>query len=124
MQTQRNCAVRSVLGGEIYAFADALNYAYCMKFDVEKIVDQKIGIRMFTDSKSLFDKITKSSDTTEKRLMIDIKAKGEEYDLFQISDIGFIRSHNHPVDIFMKMAELTLLPHIVQIRKTYMKMEQ
>ena len=40
----------------------------------------KILLSMFTDSESLFKVIGKSTTTTEKRLMIDVKAAREAYD--------------------------------------------
>jgi len=64
------------------------------------MIGQKVPLKMYTDSKSLFDIITKCSHTTEKRLMIDVAAVREGYERFEISDIGFIRSeHNIAVGL-------------------------
>ena len=95
-----------------------------MIVDIEKILDQKIGIKMFTDSKSLLDIITRSSYTTEKRLMIDKKAVRKAYDLFEISDDGFIRSHNSPADILTKIGESTLLRQIILTGKICLLVKQ
>ena len=84
--------VRSVLGGEVYAFADAFDYAYTMRHDLQRILGRNIALQMFTDSKSLFDVITKCSSTTEKRLMIVISTVITAYESFEISEVGFIRS--------------------------------
>lgn len=56
--------VRSILDAEVYAFADAFDASYNIK-DLEHILGKTIGLKMFTDSKSLFDIIIKRSGTTE-----------------------------------------------------------
>ena len=54
---------RSVLGAETYAFADANDFAYCTKKDLEAILESNVHLTMFADSKSLFDVIMKCSQT-------------------------------------------------------------
>ena len=56
--------VRSVLGSEILAFADAVDVAILLRFDLQKILNRQIDVRILADSSSLFDVITKSSTTT------------------------------------------------------------
>ncbi len=85
---------RSVLGSEVYAFDDAFEYASTMKHNLEAILGKHIPLKMLTDSKSLFDVITKNSSTFDRRLMIDVKVVGDAYDDFFISDVGFVRTHN------------------------------
>ncbi len=91
---------RSVLGGEVYAFADAFDRAYIIKREFQNMLGKSIPLTMFTDSKSLFDVITKCSITTEKRLMIDIKSVREAYDRQEGSDVGFLRSEFNAADTF------------------------
>ncbi len=63
---------RSVLGAKTYAFAGAYDFAYGAEKDLEAILERKVHLTMFTDSKILFDVITKCSQTQEKHLMIDL----------------------------------------------------
>ena len=93
---------RSVLGGEVLAFADAFDASYALRRDLEKMLGKAIPISVLTDSKSLFDIITKSSATLEKRLMIDVAAAREAYGKQELNDIGLISSENNPADAFTK----------------------
>eukprot|EP00171_Calliarthron_tuberculosum_P022791 IDg22791t1 len=70
---------RSVLGAETYAFADGFDFAYSLKSDLQRILQRRVALQMLTDSKSLFDIITKCSNSTERRLMIDMEAIREAY---------------------------------------------
>lgn len=53
---------------------------------------------MFTDSKQLFDALTRRKQTTEKRLMIDIASAREAYKKFEIQAVGLIRGDQNPAD--------------------------
>lgn len=50
--------VRSIMAGEVYAFANALDEAYVIKHDLDRIYRQHVPLVMWTDSKQLFDVIT------------------------------------------------------------------
>eukprot|EP00171_Calliarthron_tuberculosum_P023435 IDg23435t1 len=94
--------VRSIMAGETYAFTDAFDQSYIIKWDLEKILYMNIPLRMFTDSKQLFDVITKASHPTEKRLMIDIASVREAYDEFEISNVGLVSGASNPADALTK----------------------
>ena len=79
---------------------------------------------MFTDSKSLFDTITKSSTTAEKRLMIDVAALREAYRRKEISDIGFVRTEFNPADAFTKRGKCRALDHLIKKGKCDFPIEQ
>ena len=104
---------RSVLGGETLAFADAFDTAYMIKRDLEEILKQNVPLKMLTDSKSLFDVITRSSQMSEKRLMIDIAGVREAYRNMEICDIGHIRTANNPADAMTKLVECNSLNRII-----------
>eukprot|EP00170_Pyropia_yezoensis_P002750 contig_11549_g2755 len=50
---------------------------------------------MLTDSKQLFDVITRASHMVEKRLMIDIAAARKAYNCNEISNVGLVKSANN-----------------------------
>lgn len=90
--------VRSIMAGEVYAFANAFDEAFIIKYDLERLYKQPVPLTMLTDSKQLFDVITRASHTTEKRLMIDIAAAREAYNRKEISNVGLVKSANNLAD--------------------------
>ena len=94
--------VRSVMGGECYAFADGFDYGFTLRHDLQNILQRKIPLLLYTDSDSLFKVIVKNSTTTERRLMIDLQATREAYGNHEISDIGWVKSDDNPADALTK----------------------
>ena len=110
--------VRSVLGAETYAFADAFDFAYCAKIDLETLLDSFVSLSIFTDSKSLFDVITKCSHTQERRLMINLQAVRDAYAVHDISNVGFMRGPNNPADGLTKIGKCHALYHLLRTGKS------
>lgn len=97
----------------MYAFADAFDRTYMIKREFQNMLGKSIPFTMFTDSKSLFDVLTKCSITTEKRLMIDIKTVREAYDRQEVSDVGFLRSEFKAADTFTKVGHNKALANVL-----------
>lgn len=95
----------SVLSGATYAFANRFDAAYSIKHDLQVTMNYHIPLTVLTDSnsKSFFKIIVKSTVTTEKRPMIDIKATREAYDCNKITIIGWIRTNRHIADGLTKL---------------------
>ena len=89
---------RSVLGAEVIAFSDLFDDAYAIRTQLKDALRQEIPLHLFTDSKSLFDIISKGSRTSEKRIMLDVFAAREGYVSRNISNIGFVRSEHNIAD--------------------------
>jgi hypothetical protein len=104
---------RSVLGCETMAFADGFDAAYSLKHDLQTVLKRSIDIPMFTDSISLFDVITKSSTTAEKRLMIDLVVVREANDRMEIAQLAFFRTNWNPADALTKVSRNTYLETIL-----------
>lgn len=83
---------------EFYAFSVAFDDAYVLKHDLERLLRQTIPLKMFTDSKQLFEVITRASNTTENHLMIDFAAASETYNTFEISNVGLVAGTDNPAD--------------------------
>lgn len=87
--------VISPLAAEVHALAEGADAAIMIQHDFCALLGRNMRIRILTDSKSLFDVLSKGSMMTEKRLMIDIKATEEAYDNDVINALGWIiREHN------------------------------
>lgn len=105
--------VRSVMGAELYAFADAFDLAFLLKTDLETMLSAKVPLIMMIDSDSVFKVIVKNTSTTEKRLMIDIRAAREAYESQEISDVGWIRGSDNPADGLTKPGRCEALENIL-----------
>lgn len=89
---------RSVMGGEVYAFTEGFDCSFLLRHDLQRLYGKLILLQIRTDSKQMFDVITKASSTTERRLMIDIAAARQAYELEEISNIGLVRSEHNIAD--------------------------
>ena len=83
---------RSILSAEVVAFADLIDDALAIRKQLEFILKHPIPVHMLTDSRSLFNIISKGNRTNEKRIMLDIYAARKAYKALEISNIGFVRS--------------------------------
>lgn len=90
--------VRSIMAAEVCAFMDAFDVGTVMARDLRSLLGKDIPINMFTDSKQLFDALTRGKQTTEKRLMIDIASAREAYKRFEIQAVGLVRGDQNPAD--------------------------
>ena len=83
---------------EVIAFSDLFDIAATLASELGGRYGGRIPVQLLTDSKSLFDVISKGSRTSEKRTMLDIAAAREGFWDKIISDIGFIRSSSNKAD--------------------------
>ncbi len=80
--------VRSPLAAEVYALSACHDYCMALAHHISTMIGKKIPVYLMTDSKSIFDTITKLSNVSEKRLTIDIASLRESYGSGEISNIG------------------------------------
>ena len=104
---------RSVLAAEVHAFASCFDFAFAVKHDLERMIGGEVPIVMFTDSKCLFDTITKLSKMTEKRLLIDIAALRESYVKGELFNVGHISSEYNLADPLTKKTKSDLLTEVM-----------
>ena len=104
---------RSVLGAEVYAFCDAMDVGISFQLALQPILGRLIPVRMLTDSKSLFDTITRRSQTSEKRLLIDLATVRDSYRRKEITDVAWIRSEYNLADSMTKSSRENILTEVL-----------
>lgn len=90
--------VRSAMAGEVFAFTAALDEAFTLRFGLEQLYGCHIPLTLFTDSKQLFDVVTRASHPTEKRLLIDVAAVREAYNRQDLSNVALVASKHNMAD--------------------------
>lgn len=94
---------RSFLAGEVMAFTAGFDAAFIIKYDLSRILNRRLSLYMITDSRGLFDMITRNSYSAEKRLMIDLAALRESYRRREIDSIAHIQGKSNPADALTKI---------------------
>ena len=97
------CVVRSVMAGDVYFFGAAFDEAYMLRHDLEQLYGCHIPLTILSDSKQLFDVVTRGSHPTEKRLLIDVAAAREACNRREISNVGLVTSDNNIADSLTKV---------------------
>ena len=102
---------RSVLGAEIYAFSHCLDHVLAFAHDLSTMLQRKVKTVVLTDSKCLFDTITKLSTVSEKRLLIDIAAIREAYTNGDLTNVLHVVSTYNLANVFTKTKADTKMLH-------------
>lgn len=98
------------MAGEFICFSDLFDPASTLASELRFIIDKTIPVQLLTDSKSLFEFISKSSRTSEKRTMLDIVSSREGFRYNIRLDIGFVRSsHNLPGGLSNPLSQASLI---------------
>lgn len=115
---------RSVMTGEVIAFSDLFDVAATSAHELETILGQHVPVKLFTDSKCLFDVISNGSRISEKTMMIDIAAAREGFCDKVISDIWFVRSSRNLADGLTKSMSQAALRDVLDTGHLEVKPEQ
>lgn len=115
---------KSPMSSEVIAFADMFDAAVALKTEIEWILGQHIPVQLLTDSKCLFDIISKGTRTSEKRTMIDVAAAREGFTDKVISDIGLVRGACNIADGFTKSMTRAHLQNVMNTSILDIKCEQ
>ena len=94
---------RSTTTGEGLAFGAGFDAAYALRQDLLKLTGRDPPLLMLTDSKILFDIITRRKTTTEKRLMVDLTIARRAYAAREISNIALVSGDDNPADPLTKL---------------------
>ena len=109
---------------EVIAFSDLFDVCLTLAEELKDVYGRKFPVQLFTDSRSLFDNISKGSRTSEKRMMIDIAAAREGFKNKLISDFGFVRTNHMLADGLTKSMSQVALQEVLCTAKYRAKVEQ
>ena len=115
---------RSSMAGEVIAFSDLFDVATTLANELELVFSRKVPVQLFTDSKSLFDFISKGSRTSEKRMMLDIAAAREGFKDKTISDVRFVRSSKNIADGLTKHMSQAVFRQVIDSSRLDIQPEQ
>lgn len=101
------------MGGKVYGFGNAFHSAHMIRQYLESLIEKPIPLSMRTDSKNSFNVITRSTNTSAKRLLMDIYAVGEAYEKEEISDFELVRTMNNSDDASTKTEKCSALEKIL-----------
>lgn len=105
------------MAAEVYALVEAFDAAYVIASDLQAIHNTVVPIDLFTDSKQVFDAVTKDRKTAKKRLMIDILATREAYRRFEIRGIGIVSGEDSPADGLSKAKDNGMFQRLVLLNE-------
>ena len=79
------------MAAELIVFSGMFDSVYTLAAELRRIhPGSAVTIRLYTDSRDLFD-VIKCSSSSEKRLMLDIACARESFKNYTILDIGHVR---------------------------------
>ena len=88
---KNHCVASSVLGAELVAFSDMFDKAFAIRHQLQQTTNTRAPLYLMTDSKCLFEVLSKGSHALERRLMIDVAIAHEAYRAKEIDNKCFVR---------------------------------
>lgn len=104
---------RSVLAAELFAMVHGFDVASTIRLTLNAMMDRVIPLNVYTDSRSLYDCLLRINQTTDKRLLIDLRMLRPSYESREITEVFWIPTAQNPADAFTKgcpTAALSSLP--------------
>ena len=113
-----------MLAAELYAVASGFDMEFSFAHTFAQILGRKLKLRVFTDSRTLFDSIITFCTMTEKRLLIDIAFIRQSYREGELEDLGWIRSDDNAADALTKDKVDIALHRILRTHKVKVNVQQ
>jgi hypothetical protein len=111
---KRKPVTRFSMAGETLDFADTIDHAFILRHELSRLLHCNLPIVLLTDSRALFDVLTRSWYTTERRLMFDIAAALQDNNDRTISNVGLgIRSEDNVADAMTKIGGNSSLTDLI-----------
>ncbi|KHJ30532.1 hypothetical protein EV44_g3546 [Erysiphe necator] len=108
---------RSVLASELYVTVHGFDSGMVIKTTLDNILKQlnlpQVPLILCTDSRSLYECLTKLGTINEKRLMIDVMALRQSYEQREITEIRWIDGRDNPADSMTKGTPCVALKNFI-----------
>lgn len=114
----------SSIEGEFPAFAEGFDRSFHIRHDLKILLRVPIPLLMLTDSKQVFDILTRRRYTSSKPLMIYIESIWETYDSSEISNIALMNAEYNATDTLTKLNRNYSLWLLLSSDRIYHTIEQ
>ena len=105
---------RSVLAAELFAMVHGFDVSSTIRLAFNAMLDRVIPLHVYTDSRSLYDCLTRINHTTEKRLLIDLRMLRQSYERREITEVFWIPTAQNPADAFTKATPTPALNKLLE----------
>lgn len=89
---------RSVLAAELFALSHSYDIGFALRHTLSELINRDVQMRLYTDSKTLFQSVTNLTSMTEKRLLIDIASLRDAYRNGDLQHLAHIDTADNPAD--------------------------
>lgn len=111
---------RSVLAAELFAMVHGFDIASTIRLTLNSMMDRVIPLRVYRDSRSLYDCLTRINQTTEKRLLIHLRMLRQSYERREITEVFWIPTAQNPAYSFTKASPTSVLNSLLNSNKLYL----
>lgn len=116
-----------MLASEIYGMMTGFDSGISTADTIRMITDQlglpSIPVVICTDSRSLYECLSKLGTTVEKRLMIDVMALRESYERREIDEFRWIDGKDNPADAMTKATPNGALQRFIDSNQLTIRVE-
>lgn len=109
---------RSVLAAELFAMVHGFDVSSTIRLAINDVFGRIVPLHVYTDSRSLFDCLSKVSRTAEKRLLIDLSMLRQSYERREITEAFWIPTKQNPADGFTKPKPCDALHKMLKTNRT------
>lgn len=89
---------RSVLAAELFALSHAYDVGFGLRHTLSSLLGREVPLKIYTDSKTLFQSVTNLTSMSEKRLLIDIAVLRDAYRNGDLKHFAHIDTAENPAD--------------------------
>lgn len=103
---------RNVLAPQFFALVHAFAFSSTMRIMLMETFGKDVQMTLYTDSRSLYDRIVGINSKTEKRLLIDLTILRRSYKLREITDVVWIQPEENPEDALAKFPSSSVMSQL------------